>query len=431
MRYHPKTMTAVALVPLFALTACGQAEAENGSDAADGQEQEDVHLRFAWWGSDHRVQQTEKIIEIFEEEYPHITIEGEYRDSGAHWDQIATQAAAQDLPDIIQMDDKYLREYADRDTLLELSGVDVSDFEDDVVDNGRTEDGLYGITTGINSQVLMANPRLFDEAGLDLPDDSTWTWDEFEEIALQITESVEDAWGMSDPNEPASFQVWLRQQGKHLTTEEGELGFDQADAQEYLQFYLDLMEAGAIPPADVISEVQAEPSDRSLTGTARAAMGPWWTNQLPGLWEASGDELVPLRWPSETGQVEDNGMWFKSSMFLSASGHTDHPEEVELFIDFFVNSEEAGLLNMVDRGLPANLTVRETVLGELDEADMLSAEIIEEMEDEISVPEPLPAVGFSAMQEILMRYQVEVFFENLTPEDAAEQMVAEMQAALD
>ena len=68
---------------------------------------------------------------------------------------------------------------------------------------------------------------------------------------------------------------------------------------------------------------------------------------------------------------------------MSASARTEHPEEVKAFIDFMVNSEEAGKINLADRGLPANETVREAVLPELSEADTAAAEFVEEIQPEL------------------------------------------------
>ena len=419
------TLAAATMVGAVALTACG-GDAEGGGDS-----DENVQLRFSWWGSDARHSMTQEIIDAFEEENPNVSIEADYGDWDGYWDSLATQSAGGDAPDIIQMDDKYLREYADRGSLLDLSDVDVSGFDEDSVDNGRTEDGLFGITTGINALALVANPEVFDEAGVEMPDDESWTWDEFAEVSAEISENHDEAFGTNDPNEPGGFQVWLRQQDKHFTTEEGELGFTAEDAAEYFELYQDMLGEG-IPTAEEISENQSAGPDQSLMGTGEAAMAPWWTNQLPGLTSASGAELELLRFPSQSGDSSENGMWYKSSMLMSASAGTDHPEEVIEFIDFFVNSEQAAQLNQMDRGLLGNVDMRESIMDDLEPADEKVVEFIEDIEADVEAQsaEPIPSLGFSALQEILYRYEIEVFFENQTPEDAAEAMIAEMEGEL-
>lgn len=416
------TLVGVTMVGAVALTACGDA-----NDGAD----DDVQLRFYWWGSDTRVQLTNEIIEEFEDQHPNISIEAEYADWDGYWDQLATQAAGGDEPDIIQMDDAYLREYADRGSLLDLSDVDVSEFDEDVLDNTRTEEGLFGITTGINAAALVANPAVFEEAGVEMPDDTTWTWDDLEEIAAEISENHDSAFGLSEPAETGGFQTWLRQQDQHLTTDDGELGFEADDAVEYFEYYLGMVGEG-LPTAAEMAENQPEGPDESFTGTGQVAMSFWWTNELPALSSAADEDLELLRYPSSSGESSDNGMWYKSSQMLSASASTDHPEEAQEFIEFFVNSEEAGEIGQLERGVPANNEVLDAIEDVLEPADERVAEFIDDIEADVEEhpSEPVPSIGFSALQEILYRYETEVFFENLTPEDAAEQMINEMEQEL-
>lgn len=414
---------AVVAAVLLGTAACAGGD-EGGGDG------EQVELRFSYWGGGLRVEQTDAIIEAFEAEHPNISISSEYSDFGGHWEQLATQTAAGDTPDIIQMDDKYLREYADRGILLDLADVDVSEFDQDSVDNGRTEDGLFGITTGINSLALGANPELFEEAGVELPDDTTWTWEDFAELTVELDDALDDAYGTNETNEPGGFQVWLRQQDKHLTTDEGELGFDEQDLVEYYEYWLALMHEGGMPSGDRMSENRSADPEQQLIHTGRVALAPMWTSSLAGISESAGVDMELLRFPSNTGQAEDNGLWYKSSMFLSAAAETDHPEEVQLFIDFVVNDVDAGVLGLTDRGLPSNQEVREAVLDAIEGQDLKSSEFIEEIDDELAGPEPVPALGFSEIQDLMFRYEDELYFERMTPEEAAGSIYAEMEAAI-
>lgn len=413
---------ALGAATVLTLSACG---GDDGGSGADG----DVTLRFTWWGSDSRHSATEEIIAAFEDENPGITIQGEPGDWGGYWDKLATQVAASDAPDIIQMDEKYIREYADRGALLDLQDVDTSAMTDSTVATGTMDAGQVGIPTGINAITLLANPAVFEAAGVEMPDDTTWTWDDYAETAKQVEQNSEYH-GATTPNEPTGFQIWLRQQGKELSDDEGALGFEAADAQEYFEMLLGWLEDGALPEASILSEDQGPGPDESLTGTGQVAMGPWWTNQIAALSGASGEGLVPLRFPSTDGSEGGAQLYYKSSMFMSANGQTEHPEEAQQFIDYMVNSEEAGMVNLADRGLPANLDVREAVVPELGAADAEAADFLNEIEDELGPDLPIPPLGFSALQDILYRYEMEIFFGDMTPAEAAEQMLGEMETSI-
>ncbi|NQD42820.1 ABC transporter substrate-binding protein, partial [Glutamicibacter halophytocola] len=298
------------------------------------------------------------------------------------------------------------------------------------IQNGTTDDGLVGITTGINSFTLTANPKVLEEAGLEVPDDKTWTWDDYRKMTETVSEKLDGKYGAEAPNEPAGLQTWLRQDGKHLTGSDGALGFTAEDLTGYFQHHRDLLSGGSYPKASVLAENQNAGPDRSMTGTGTAAFGMWWSNQLGGLSAAVGSDLVPLRLPSNTGKAEDNGLWYKSSMMMSGYGRTKHPDEVKKFIDFMVNSQEAGELNKMDRGLPANLDVRKKVVADLDSVETASAQFVTSLEPELQGTEPIPPMGFSAVQDILYRYEMEVFFDRQSVGDAAQNAFKEIEAAV-
>ncbi|MFP3467995.1 extracellular solute-binding protein, partial [Leifsonia sp. SIMBA_070] len=80
------------------------------------------------------------------------------------------------------MDEKYLQEYAGRGALADLTtmdGLDLSKFDDSALALGEFEDGLYGLSTGQNAYTVMVNEDLFEQAGVEIPDDTTWTWEDY------------------------------------------------------------------------------------------------------------------------------------------------------------------------------------------------------------------------------------------------------------
>src|SRR5699024_6600894 len=116
-------------------------------------------------------------------------------------------------------DEKYLSEYGGRGTLLDLAeaGLDTSEFAEGAVEVGEVPgSGLVAINAGLNAVTMLINPAVFEEAGVEHPDDTTWTWDDLIDIAVQITENTEEGtWGVSQiAIVQAMFQVWVRQMGQ-------------------------------------------------------------------------------------------------------------------------------------------------------------------------------------------------------------------------
>ncbi|WP_022873065.1 ABC transporter substrate-binding protein [Nesterenkonia alba] len=430
MRSTRTVMKGAALVSMLALglTACGgNGNGENDNDA--GGEQEEVQLRFTWWGGEERHQATEEIIELFEAEHPHISVSGEYGDWDGYWDQLATQAAAGDLPDVVQMELRYMREYFDNEQFIPLEDVDVSSIPESVLEGGMIEGDLYGVPTGSTVASIIANRDVFDEAGVEFPDDSTWTWDDFREITQQISDNSE-AYGMSRPFGDFGFEVWLRQHaGKDIVTDDGDLDLEPEDAVPYFDMLLEMTESGAMPPAAQAAEERGIAQEQSMVLTDQAAMHVEWYTGASGAGTEEVD-VLPIRFPTLTGNAEDGELFYKPAMFYSVASGSDHPEEAQLFVDFMMNSEEVAAINGHDRGVPANVDLQEAAAAELDEDEQLIAEFHSSLEDEVSDNPPIPPEGFGSVQGIIFRYEEEVIFERLSSEEAAEQMVAEIEAAI-
>lgn len=54
--------------------------------------------------------------------------------------------------------------------------------------------------TGVSTFGLIINPAIFEQAGVELPDDETWTWDDFTRIATEISANTpEGVYGSTDP----------------------------------------------------------------------------------------------------------------------------------------------------------------------------------------------------------------------------------------
>ena len=418
---------AAATTVSLALAACGSgAPATNAAGQAE--------LRFSWWGSDGRVKVTTAAISAFEAEFTDIKIRPEYGDWSGYWDKLATQTAGNDAPDVIQMDEKYIAEYSSRGALLDLSkyGVDTTNLVQDVLKAGRSDAGLTGIPAGINAATIIANPNVFKDAGVELPDDQTWTWDDYKDIAAKVTAGSPDGvFGSTAYSaDQASLNVWLRQGGKEFYSTDGGLGFEPADMEGWLAFLIDLAQVKAIPPASSVIEEQASSLDQSATATHKAAMSFWWSNQLPALENAAGTELVILNYPSKTGSSADAKLWYKPSQFWSASSRTKNPEAAGKLINFLANSTAAGEALLADRGVPTSTVVRAAVADKMTPADVRVIEFIDGIKDKLGPVPPAVPKGAGAMEDIIKRYASEVMFKRQSPADAATGAVGEMNAAL-
>ena len=423
----------LAVPGLAGLAACGP-NASGGSGSGGGGEDDAASLRLTWWGNPTRDENTEQVIEAFKEVDGATTITLEPGEWSGYWDKLATQAAGGDFPDIIQMDEKYLSEYGGRGTLLDLAeaGLDTSDFAEGSVEVGEVPDhGLVAINAGLNAMTFLINPSLFEQAGVELPDDTTWTWDDLIDTAVQITENTEDGiWGVAQIGLiQAAFQVWVRQQGQDQY-KDGGVGFDAAGATSFLDLVQRIEESGAGPSASASVEDANQTLDQTLFATGKLGMTVAWSNQVVAHDAAVEGGVIVLRPPSVTGSAADAQLWYKASMYWSIAKSTPNPEAALAVVDFLVNSPEAGTILSVERGVPGNLTVREAVVPDLDEANLMAVDFLEAIESELgSAPEITPQGG-GEFEAILKRVVEDMLFGRISAEDGGQRLVDDLDAAL-
>lgn len=411
----------------LAISACGGTGPGNAELS-----EEPVTIRATWWGSDERHQRTQQVIDLFEDEHPNITIKGEFKEWTTYWDSLATTVAANDAPDVIQMDELYLASYAERGALLDLDTVsqhlDTSTLDEDVLTSGVVDETQYAVPAGLTAYSIVANADLLAQYGIPMPDDDTWTWDDLKSIGAQISAAGGgkvtgvQSWGF----DTGGLHVWARQAGESLFDDEGNVSVDPEVLAGFWSYLADLARDGVAPSPAVTVERANAGLDQSGTATNTSVFGTWWNTQLTSLAAASGSDLRLLKLP---GESERAGGYHKPSMYWSVSSRSEHPAEAALFVDFLTNSEQAAGIMLTDRGVPASEQVRQAISSELDDTDQAAVTYLEEME--VTAPPRLTPNGASNIEEILQRHTEQVLYGQMTPEQAAKSFIDELQAEID
>ncbi|MET8765260.1 extracellular solute-binding protein [Lentzea sp. NPDC004782] len=423
-----------ALTVLLSLTASLLVACGSGSDAGGELTAEPVTLRFSWWGADDRHKRTQQVIEMFQKKHPNITIKGEFKEWNGYWDSLATTMAANDAPDIMQMDELYIASYAERGALLDLNEakkhLDTANFDQKALATGAIDGKQYGVPVGLGMYSIMANTDLLAKYNVPLPDDTKWSWDDLKKIGDQVSKaSGGTVWGVQSPgiNDTAGLSIRARQQGKALFDQNAKVVLPPEIATQYWTYISDLAKTGVAPPPSVTIEKGSAGLNMSATATNTAAFGLWWNTQLTALTAASGAKLKLLRLPGESQGKP--GAYYKPSMFWSVSSRSKHPAEAAAFVSFLANDEEAAKVLLTERGVPANLKIREAIAGQLKETDKAAKEYLDTVP--VSDPPRITPKGGSTLDAILKRHTEDVLFGRATPEAAAAAFIREVQSEVD
>ncbi|MEV4990418.1 ABC transporter substrate-binding protein [Pseudarthrobacter sp. LMD1-1-1.1] len=425
----PRIRQSIAILSAAAMLAVtAGCSSPSSNKAGDGP----VEIRFSWWGNAGRADLTNKAIAEFEAANPTIKVKPEYGDIGGYFDKLATQMAANDAPDVITMGGAYPAEYANRGALLDLSKVegslDLSKLDQGARENGQVKGKQYGVSTGANALAIVVNPAVFTAAGVPMPDDSTWSWDDFARIAGDITaKSPKGTYGTATVLTHDSLDAFARQRGESLYTQDGQLGLGKETVRDYFDYSLKLSESGAAPSASETVEKLNVSTEQTLMGMGKAGMMLTWSNSLTALSKASGADLKLLKLP---GEKPTPGIWLQSSQFYTISARSKHTDAAAKLVDFLVNNQAAARIIQSDRGIPGNADMRAAIQDGLTPQGKVEAGYIDQIGKMDFAPTYIGPTGSTAVSEITARINTNVLFKRLTPEKAAEQWISESKAAI-
>lgn len=417
-------------IPVLALGGAALAACNPAAGSRD--DGETGRIRFSWWGNAERQATTEKIIDLFEQQHDELAVDTEPGDISSYWDRLNTAVAAGDEPDVITMGGAYPAEYAQRGLLLDLGTmgeqIDLSLFDEAALSPGTVDGAVVAVPSGINAPAMIVNPAVLEAAGVDMPDTATWTWQDYTEICAAVTAGgPEGTYGSGTTLTHDSLDLWARQHGQNLYTEDGELGLDVDIVEGFFQLAKDLVDTGAAPGADLLVELAEVSNEQTLMGTGRAAFMATWSSSLTSLSEVADSalELVPL-----PGEGEEPGAWLQPSQLYTISARSTAAEDAAQLVSFLLTDPDAGRLVLTDRGVPAVAAQREAIVPELSRTAQAEVAYIDDLSSRTLKPTWIGPAGSTAIEEITPRQQQEVLFGRSSPADAAAAWFEEATAAI-
>ncbi|WP_114559078.1 ABC transporter substrate-binding protein [Desertihabitans aurantiacus] len=416
-------LAAVAALGLLVPAAC----------SGGGEPEGPVTLRVSTWGNDSRLKLTEQAVDAFEAANPDVTVVVENSEWGSYWDKLATQTAGNNSPDVIQMDEAYIAAYGSRGALLDLAEVseqlDLSAMDATVRDTGLVEEALVGAPIGVGNFSVAVNPDVLERAGVEMPDDTTWTWQDLAEISATVSEELgsEGVYGLDGfGSGAAELGAWTRQRGEEVWPTTGP-GVSEATVRSFFDYSTGLVESGATPPAEVQVENANLPLDASMFATNRAAFHLLFHTQISAFGAASGTQLELLRLPAQA-PGESPRMVNKASMYWSIASRTEHPEAAARLIDFLLTDPAATTVLTTERGIPAIPEVQEEISSLLDPQAQVSLDFTQAITPELVPPPQVTPAAASGFSDEFNLIGTDVLFGRATPADGTARVLSAVQS---
>lgn len=224
------------------------------------------------------------------------------------------------------------------------------------------------------------------------------------------------------------FKAFARQRGGQQWTADGKIGWKNEDLEAFWTLLMEMQKDKSIQSPAELAEEDAKPMDQTAIATGKVAMTYLWSNQVKALDAASGVDMKLLRPPAPTGSSK--WLWYKASMYWSASSRTKNPAAVAKVIDYLANSTDAVKILTAERGLPANLDCRKAIADSLPASDKKVAAYLTAIEGEVTDAGGITPVGGSTFQSILSRKYQDVLFNRASIKDAVAALRSEVQSGL-
>jgi multiple sugar transport system substrate-binding protein len=377
MNKKSRVLTVLAALVMGAvLIFSGCTKKESGTSSSSSSNSGAVTLRWAFWGSETRVKMSQDAINVFQAQNPGIVVNIEVSGgAGDHFQKVDTQLAGGAAPDIIQMGGNY-PDYIAKGVTLDFTpyvgnGLDTSNIDAGQLAAGTVGGKLFAVSTGATIPALIYNKTLLDKAGVPLPA-VTQTWAEFRDYLVSIKGKLpSDVYPLQDFGSTASgstgFGYWLRDNGTPIYDDvQGITLVTAADATKFLNQFKDYRDNALIPPAAIAAGYAETGADSSSLIAGKVAIGFIVSNQFAGYQSNTTDELGLIEMPNAAVR---KALWPQLSQVYTINSSSKNVVAAIKFVNFLVNSPDAGKIIGNDRGTSASSTFREGAASVATDAD--------------------------------------------------------------
>ena len=407
-----------------------QAEAQEKAESKSG---ESAIIRCSWWGGDLRHQAMLKVIEDYEKKNPGITVEGEYQGYDGYYEKMMTTLSSGTAPDIMLFKREWLADVQGAKHYLADLGqlpVDTSTLAEGLLEkSGTYKDEAVLFPCTVTGQVMYVNKDFASKHGMEL--DKTYTWDEFMDLGKTIHEEDQDSYLMTadiDVLNRLIIPSYLAQMtGTCLVNDETyELNFTQEQMEKAFQLVKDLYSSNTVEPFGEGSVFAGQMDQNTKWVNGQIGLLLDITGGLPKYKASISSELDVLPIPRNT-DAKCSGVDFAGNTGFCINDNSAVKEEAAKFLDYLLNDPEAALIIKSSYGYNST----STAIAALEEKGEIDATLKKAIE--IAQPDSMTSNAVSNNTELeTLRKDIlqEVIYEDITPAEAAEEIVNQYQKIL-
>jgi multiple sugar transport system substrate-binding protein len=351
------TRSAVALLLVLALAACGGSESVPRTGDGDG-----ARITVVLFGDAIEVAGYRDLVDAFTEAEPDIEVAlSPVATQDDLMARLTTSFAGGNPPDVFLLNFRRYGQFAAQGAIdpvqphLDRSDVlDEDDFAEVSMDAFRFDgEELTCMPQNLSSLVVYWNRDLFEAAGVPAPE-AGWTWDDFLAAAQALTDPSTDTYGLGFRPMLVRLAPFVWSNGGELVDDEDRptrLLLDEGSAREALDWFLDLSAVHGVVPPDA-EELSEDSEARFLRGrlgmhlNSRVAVPT--LRQIDDFdWDVAPLPVAPGGEPASI---------LHSDAYCMGAG-AGHPEAAWRFIEFAMGEEGQTILARSGRTVPSRRDV--------------------------------------------------------------------------
>lgn len=430
MKNRKLWLSFICLIMIAVVIGCQPKEKTDGAPQTNDGKQNEITLRFSWWGSEARHKAILEAIDLYIDQNPHVTIEPEYSGFDGYYQKLVTQFAGFTAPDLTPLSIDWVDEIAIKGDLvmdlyslkeyIQLDAFDSEFLEKYVVFDGK----LVGLPMGANGIATLYNKEFFER--FDIDEDTVWDWETIHAIGKRVHEEDPEAYLLGLFDYRIFLQPYVNQiTGNQWIEDDGTLGFDEVAAAEAFAYYQLLLEDGVIQPVeesslypDVAENLQWQNGNIGMMFSLASTIA-----KVKSYTPELGVSMFPIAKDAKTSAVLVN-----PSNPLAINKNSKHPEEAAKFASWLLTSPEAAAILKDVYSIPA-VEASATLLVEEGLVDSSIAKAVE-----LALQNPgEPVNGLSNNQELNQIAQDmldRIAFRVVTPEEAAVELTKRLNEKL-
>ncbi|MQA77875.1 MAG: extracellular solute-binding protein [Streptosporangiales bacterium] len=350
---------AAAAVVLLAATACG-----SGGDSGV------TTLKFYSVAfQKQNVQAYKDLVAQWNKDNPKVQVELVQGNWDAAPDYLLTSFQGGDAPDIVYYEAQGLKKFSDAGFLMDLTESIPKEMKDDVIpaawESVKEKDGgTYGIPFSWETQLLMANKKLLDDANVEIPtSDDPWTWEDMRAASKKLTKDTNKdgtpdrygvAWSLKQATN-AMLTYSMNYDGRYFYPDGDHSKVQVGPAEE----------SAPKQVHDMIWNDKTAPSNSASMGAddvlpgffggkyAMISKGVWFRGSLK---DSAPKDFEWVALPPLEGDTQSQA---SAPQTMSIAQESEHPEEAMEFLSWLLNTENMGTLAYSDWMIPTRKTSSE------------------------------------------------------------------------